>query len=327
MFENLRIAVVGATGVVGEVMLDLLSTYGHPAEQVVAMASAKSAGKTVPYGKEKVLTVFEAGAGAFDDVDVAFVSATDEVSRDLIPKIVEQGCVVIDDSAVWRMDSTVPLVIPEVNGETVEKHQGVLAIPNCSTTIMVMALWPLHRVSPIKRVVVSTYQAVSGTGAAAVEELKRQSATILAGRETLVNVYPHQIAFNLLPHIGSFEDDGSTSEEVKMVRETRKIMAIPDLVVSATCVRVPILVSHSEAVYVEFEEPMSPDEARKLLAAFPGVTVVDDPARSLYPMPIDATGKDDVFVGRIRADVSNKNGLVMWVVSDNLRKGAATNAI
>lgn len=326
MFKDLQVAVVGATGAVGQVMLELLSARGLPADHVTAMASHRSAGKKIPYGDEE-LRVVEARPKAFDGIDIALVSAIDEVSRELIPQIVEQGCLVIDDSAIWRMDPEVPLVVPEINGNDVEWSRGILSIPNCATTPLVMALWPLHRVNPVKRVIVATYQSVSGTGAAAMAELDAQNRDILDGKVPMVEQYPHQIAFNVLPQVDAFLDSGYTVEEQKIVDETRKIMHEPEIAISATCVRVPVRVSHSEAVHVELERPMSPDEARELLAAFPGVTVVDDPTSSAYPMPINATGKDDVFVGRVRQDISCPNGLVLWVVSDNLRKGAATNAV
>ena len=234
---------------------------------------------------------------------------------------------VIDDSSVFRMDPDVALVVPEVNASDLERHKGIVSIPNCSTTPLVMVLKPLMDVSPVVRVIVDTYQSVSGTGTAAVEELRTQSAQVLAGRTTEPNTYPHQIAFNALPHIEPFLDNGYTNEEMKMLYETRKILHDDNLAVSATCVRVPVLVSHSEALHIEFASPMSPAKVREILSSFPGIKVLDDPGTNVYPMPIDAAGKDEVFVGRIRQDVSHPNGIAMWVVSDNLRKGAATNAI
>jgi aspartate-semialdehyde dehydrogenase len=277
--------------------------------------------------KGEELTIEETTPELLADSDIAFVSANDDVSRDVGQLAPKQGCVVIDDSGVWRMDPSVPLVVPEVNGDDVGSHQGVLAIPNCSTTPLVLALTPLHRVNPIRRVIAATYQSVSGTGAAAMDELTKQSAQVLAGEQADAQQYPHQIAFNVLPHIGSLKEEGYYSEEVKMRQETQKIMHAPEIAISTTCVRVPVQICHSEAVHVEFEHPMSPDEARELLAAFPGIVVVDDPANAKYPMPIDATGRDETFVGRVRRDSSHPNGLAMWIVSDNLRKGAATNAV
>ena len=233
----------------------------------------------------------------------------------------------VDKSSAFRMDPDVPLVVPEVNGGDLDDHNGIVSVPNCSTTQLVMVLNPLNDANPISRVVVDTYQSVSGTGAAAVHELTKQSGDVLGGDEASPSVYPHRIAFNVLPQVESFLPNGYTQEEMKMTKETRKIMHLPDLPISATCVRVPVMVAHAEAAHIEFERSISPGEAREVLDAAPGVTVVDDPASSLYPMPVDAEGKDDVFVGRIRQDVSKTNGIALWLVSDNLRKGAATNAI
>lgn len=321
-----RVVIVGATGAVGKVALQVLEERSFPLASLRLCASPRSLGKRLPFRGEEI-AVEEANAALFAQCDIAFISATDAVSREMGRLAAQGGCVVIDDSAVWRMEPDVPLVIPEVNGGDIDGHQGILSIPNCSTTQLVMALWPLHRVNPIRRVIVDTYQSVSGTGALAVAELDRQAADVLAGRATAAEQYPHRIAFNVLPQIGSFQDDGYTSEEVKIARESRKIMHAPDLAISATCVRVPVAICHSEAVHVELERPLAPEEARKLLAAFPGVEVIDDPASAAYPMPLTGAGRDEVFVGRIRQDASNPNGLAMWVVSDNLRKGAATNAI
>ena len=321
-----RIAIVGATGAVGRVALQVLEERRFPLSSLRVCASPRSIGKTLRF-RDQVLVVEEANAALFAECDLAFVSATTAVSRELVPLAAAQGCVVIDDSSAFRMDADVPLVVPEINRGDVARHKGILAIPNCATTPLVMALWPLHQVNPVKRVTVATYQSVSGTGAAAMAELDAQARAVLDGRAPTVEQYPHQIAFNVLPQVDAFLEGGYTVEEQKMLDETRKIMHAPEIAVSATCVRVPVAVSHSEAVHVELERPMGPDEARALLSSFPGVVVVDDPASSSYPMPVDATGKDDVFVGRIRADSSNEGGLAMWVVSDNLRKGAATNAI
>ena len=321
-----RVAIVGATGAVGRVALQVLEERAFPLASLRVCASPRSLGKTLRFRGED-LVVEEANTALFAACDLAFVSATTAVSRELVPLASAEGCVVIDDSSAFRMEPDVPLVVPEINGDDVAWHKGILAIPNCSTTPLVMALWPLHRVNPVKRVIVDTYQSVSGTGAAAMAELDTQARDVLAGKPPTAEQYPHQIAFNVLPQVETFMDDGYTTEEWKVRHESRKIMHEPEIAISATCVRVPVAVSHSEAVHVEFERSMGPDEARELLSAFPGVTVVDDPASSAYPMPIDATGKDDVFVGRVRRDVSHPNGLAFWVVSDNLRKGAATNAI
>ena len=321
-----RVTIVGATGAVGKVALDVLAERAFPMESLRLTASPRSIGKRLAFNGGQIV-VEETTASIFSESDIAFISANDDISREMAAAAKEQGCVVIDDSGVWRMDAEVPLVVPEVNASDIDAHRGILSIPNCSTTPLAMTLDALRKASPIKRVVASTYQSVSGTGAAAVAELDQQSRDLLEGREAHAEQYPHQIAFNLLPHIGSFRDGGYTSEEVKMLNETRKILHEPELPISATCVRVPVPVCHSEAVSIEFELPISPDEARALLAAYPGIAVVDDPASASYPMPVDSAGKDDVFVGRIREDTALPNGLALWIVSDNLRKGAATNAV
>jgi len=323
---TLRIAIVGATGAVGRVAMDLLEARRHPPEALSLFASSRSAGKKLPYMGGQ-LTVQEATGGSFAGTDVAFISVSAAVSRALAPAAVEAGALVIDDGSAFRMEPDVPLVVPEVNGEDVEWHKDIISIPNCTTTPLVMALAALRQAAALDRVTVATYQSVSGTGAAAVRELEQQTADISAGREPGIDVYPHQIAFNALPQVDDFEADGYTKEEHKMTNETRKIMHLPDLPVSATCVRIPVPTSHSEAVHVEFDRPVEPAEARRLLESFPGVTVLDDPGAGVYPMPHQCAGADDVFVGRIRKDVSHPNGLVFWVVCDNLRKGAALNAL
>ena len=324
--QECRIAVVGATGAVGRVFLKILEERTFPASYIRLCASKRSHGKTLTVNGQE-LTVEETTPDSFRDIDIAFISASGDVSRQFAPIAVEAGALVIDDSSAFRMDPDVPLVVPEINADDLEHHKGVTAIPNCSTTQMVMALYPLHKVNPIRRIIVDTYQSVSGTGAAAMEELRVQTGQVLQGQDTQAQAYPHQIAFNLLPHIEPFMEDGYTREEWKMAVETRKIMHAPDIAISATCVRVPVYISHSEAVHIELTEPMSPEEAREILSQFPGVKVVDDPPSNIYPMPWDGADKDEVFVGRIRRDASNPRGLAMWVVSDNLRKGAALNAI
>ena len=321
-----RLVIVGATGAVGRVSLQVLEERRFPLASLRVCATPRSFGRLIPF-RGRDLVVEEANAALFAECDLAFISAGTAASRELGRLAADQGCVVIDDSAVYRMEVDVPLVVPEINGDDVGWHKGILAIPNCSATPLAMALWPLHRVDPVKRVTVATYQSVSGTGAAAMAELDAQARDLLDGNPPTVEQYPHQIAFNVLPQVETFMDDGYTTEEWKVRHESRKIMHAPEIAISATCVRVPVAVSHSEAVHVELERPMGPDEARALLSGFEGVVVLDDPASSTYPMPIDATGKDDVFVGRVRADASNEGGLAMWVVSDNLRKGAATNAV
>jgi len=324
--ERLRIGVVGATGAVGEVFLRLLEERNFPVHELRLFASPRSAGKRLRvFGEE--WTVREVGPDAFQGLDIVFISADSSVSKALAPRAVEAGAVAIDDSSAFRMDPQVPLVVPEINASDLEGHRGIVAIPNCSTTALVMALYPIHRVNRLRRVVVDTYQSVSGTGRRAMEELREQTRAVLAGREYPPQVYPYPIAFNLIPQIDDFREDGYTKEEWKMVAETRKILHEPDLAISATCVRVPVFVGHSEAVHLELERPMEPEEAREVLSAFPGVKVVDDPARRLYPTPLQGAGVDEVLVGRIRKDASHPNGLALWLVSDNLRKGAGLNAL
>jgi aspartate-semialdehyde dehydrogenase len=289
-------------------------------------ASDRSAGKKLYVGHQEIV-VKETVPESFQHVDIALFSAGTEVSRYFSPIAAKSGALVIDNSAAFRMEPKVPLVVPEVNPQDIRRHEGIIANPNCSTIQMVVALYPLHKVNPIKRIVVSTYQAVSGTGSAAMEELTTQAKLVLEGQNVVPHVYPHQIAFNLLPEIDVFLDSGYSKEEWKLVEETRKIMHAEDMAISATCVRVPVFIGHSEAVNVEFTEPMSPEEAKRILARAPGVKVLDDPSVSLYPQPWLAAGSDDVFVGRIRADSSQPKSLVMWVVADNLRKGAALNAV
>ncbi|MBI2166104.1 MAG: aspartate-semialdehyde dehydrogenase [Chloroflexi bacterium] len=321
-----NLAIVGATGAVGQVFLGILEARPFPLKRLSLFASKRSVGKRIKVRGEEV-EVREVTPGCFDGVDIAFISVSSQVSKELAPLAVRSGALVIDDSSAFRMEKDVPLVVPEINAEDLQHHKGIVAIPNCSTTQMVMALYPIHRVNPIKRIVVDTYQSVSGTGRAAMEELKQQTEALLRNGEYASKVYPHPIGFNLFPHIDSFLANGYTREEWKMVEETRKIMHAPNIAISATCVRVPVYISHSEAVHIELTRPMSVQEARETLATFPGVQVVDDVASNSYPTPIRAAGRDEVFVGRIRQDASHPNGLAMWVVSDNLRKGAALDAI
>ncbi len=322
------VAIIGATGAVGQESLEILEERKFPLALLRLFASKRSAGETRScQGKEWTIEELTPAA-SFDGVDFALISATDDISRDYGARLGAAGVVVIDDSAVFRMDPEVPLVVPEVNGHALDRMpKGIVAIPNCTTTPLVLALKPLHAAVGIKRVVVTTFQSVSGTGAAAMDELMEQTRALLAFRDVKVEVYPHQIAFNLLPHIGSFGSGGDCSEETKIVRETRKILDAPSLRVTATTVRVPVMRCHAEAVNVELERPLKANDARALLAAMPGLLVYDDPARKLYPMPLDATGKDEVYVGRIREDESVPNGLNLWLVGDNLRKGAALNAV
>ena len=321
-----RIAIVGATGAVGRVTLDVLRERAFPVGGLRLAASALSAGRTLEFAGEEI-AVEETTPALFADCDLAFISANDAVSREMAVAAKERGCVVVDDSGVWRMEEDVPLVVPEVNADDVDAHRGILAIPNCAATPIALALHALRRASPVRRVIAATYQSVSGAGAAAMAELDEQSREILSGGEARPEQRGRQIAFNLIPHIGSFRDGGYTSEETKILHETRKILHEPGLPLSATCVRVPVPVCHSAAVTVEFERPVAPGEARELLAAHPGVAVVDDPETDAYPMPADCAGRDEVFVGRVREDSALPNGLALWIVADNLRKGAAVNAV
>jgi len=311
---------------VGQEFIKILLQRKFPVSSLQLYASDRSAGRKVYVGHQEIV-VKETASDSFDNVDIALFSAGSEISKHFAPLAAKAGALVIDNSAAWRMDSRVPLVVPEVNAEDIKKHRGIIANPNCSTIQMVVALYPLHKVNPIKRITVATYQSVSGTGIAAVEELTKQAKVVLDGGNVVPHVYSHQIAFNLLPEIDVFLESGYTKEEWKLVEETRKIMHAESLAVSATCVRVPVFISHSEAIQVEFTDYMSPEEARSILSKSQGIKVLDDPNVSLYPQPWLAAGTDDVYVGRIRSDASYLNGLVMWVVSDNIRKGAALNAV
>ena len=324
--KGYRLAIVGATGLVGQEFIRVLEQRNFPIESIDMLASDRSAGKKVNFAGEDI-EVRETTADSFQEIDIALFSAGAEVSRYFSPLAVKAGAVVVDNSSAFRMDPKVPLVVPEVNPEDIRWHNGIIANPNCSTIQMVVAIYPLHRVNPIKRIVVDTYQAVSGTGKAAIDELTTQSRQILNGQSVIPHVYPHQIAFNALPEIGVFLDNGYTKEEWKMVEETRKIMHADEIAVSATCVRVPVYTGHSEAVSIEFASVMSPDDASRFLAQAPGVKLLDDNSISLYPQAWPSAGTDEVFVGRIRQDASCATGLVMWVVADNLRKGAALNTV
>jgi aspartate-semialdehyde dehydrogenase len=326
MKNKLTIAVVGATGAVGREMLATLHGRDFPATDIRAFASARSAGSTVPYGEE-TLTVQELGEDSFAGIDLAIFSAGGSTSKKFAPHATQAGCVVVDNSAAWRMDARCPLVVPEVNADALEEHDGIIANPNCSTIQMVVALKPLHDAATIRRVVVSTYQAVSGTGQKGIEELERQVRDMFNGRETEHRAYPYRIAFNVLPHIDVFQENDYTKEEMKMVDETVKIFNDPGVKVTATCVRVPVFYGHSESVNIETEKHLSPAEARAILAQAPGVRVFDNPRELIYPMPFYCAGEDETYVGRIRADESIANGLNIWIVCDNIRKGAALNTV
>ncbi len=326
MSNNPVVAVVGATGAVGREMLKTLEQRNFPAEEVIALASARSAGSRIPY-KGQELKVQELGNDSFKGINLAIFSAGGSISEKYAPVAVKSGCVVVDNSSAWRMDENVPLIVPEANPHALEKHKGIIANPNCSTIQMVVVLKPLHDVGKIKRVIVSTYQAVSGSGQKAVEELESQVRQLLSMQEVEPRVYPYQIAFNCLPHIDVFLDNDYTKEEMKMVNETRKIMEDDNIKVTATTVRVPVFYGHSESVNIETEKKISSKEARAILSQAPGIKVLDNPLEKVYPMPLSAAGEDETFVGRIREDETVANGLNMWIVADNIRKGAALNAV
>ncbi len=324
--KGYEIAIVGATGLVGQEFIKLLEQREFPMNSVRLLASDRSAGKKM-FVSHTEIKVEEALPESFEGIDIALFCAGAETSRYLSPLAAQSGAVVIDNSSAFRMIDTVPLVVPEVNPEDIRWHNGIIANPNGSTIQMVVALYPLHKVNPIKRIVVDTYQSVSGTGSAAVAELTTQARQVLDGKNTVPHVYPHQIAFNVLPEIDVFLDNGYTKEEWNMVEETRRIMHAPDIAISATCVRVPVFIGHSESVHVELTHHMSPSDVRNILAQAPGVKLLDDPTVSLYPQPWPIGGTDEVNVGRIRRDNSHPNGIVMWIVADNVRKGAALNAV
>lgn len=329
MTKKLNIAIVGATGAVGEALLTILEERKFPVAELYPLASASSKGKSVRFRNQQ-WDVEDVAMFNFNDVDIAFFSAGSTVSEKYVPVAVAAGCIVIDNTSCFRYEDDIPLVVPEVNPERIADYtkRGIIANPNCSTIQMLVALKPIYDAVGISRINVATYQAVSGTGKEAISELIAQMGELLNGRPVKPVVYPQQIAFNVLPHIDDFQDNGYTREEMKMVWETHKIMEDDTLMVNPTAVRVPVLYGHSEALHIELKAPLSAADARKLLSKAPGVKVVDDPAKGKYPTPIqNATGHDDVFVGRIRQDISHPCGLNLWIVADNIRKGAATNAV
>jgi aspartate-semialdehyde dehydrogenase len=324
----MRVAVVGATGAVGSTMLGVMRERGFPADEVVAFASERSAGRTIDWG-DVDLTVQPLGEDSIQGFDLALFSAGSSVSAEWAPRFADAGAVVVDNSSQWRMHDDVPLVVAEVNATALESHRGIVANPNCTTMQTVMALGPILESSGIERVIMSTYQAVSGTGQRAVDELHRQTEAVIEAQELPAPaVYPHQIAFNVLPQVETFKGgDDYTTEERKCMRETQKILGRDDVAVSATCARVPVYTGHSVSANVQTREPLAPQECREVLASAPGVIVVDDPANAIYPTAIDVAGRDDVLVGRIRRDPSHERCLNLWIVGNNLRKGAATNAV
>ncbi len=326
MSKNVNIAILGATGAVGKELLELLAEREFPIKNLKLLASPRSAGSKVIFKGQEII-VEAVQDSSFEDVDILLASAGGSTSKAWAKKAVAAGAVVIDNSSAFRMDDTVPLIVPEINPEAAVNHQGIIANPNCTTILMGVAIYPLHQIQPIKRVVVATYQSASGAGARAMEEAKIQARDILDGKEPKAEILPYPIAFNLFPHNSPLDDQGYCEEEMKMVNETRKIFNSPEIRVSATCVRVPILRAHSETVNIEFEQPFSVEKARELIAAAPGVKLVEDWQSNYFPMPIDATGQDPVLVGRIRQDISHDCGLELWLCGDQIRKGAALNAI
>ena len=326
MTNRKNIAVVGATGAVGTVFLEMLEERKFPVADLRLCASERSLGKRITVNGDQI-EVELLSSELIEKVDMVFVSASSDISHLAASMIGDTNTILIDDSSAFRMDPDVPLIVPEVNSEALKDVKNIISIPNCSTTPLVMALKPLHDNFSLKRVIVDTYQSVSGTGSAALDELKTQTKQYLDNDSIQADVYPHQIAFNVLPHIEPFLPNGYTREEMKMLNETRKILNIPDLNLSATCARVPVMIGHSEAVHAEFHNPIDLEKSVELLRGFPGIRVVDDPISAMYPMPIDSEGDDDVLVGRIRNDMSCDNSIAFWLASDNLRKGAALNAI
>jgi aspartate-semialdehyde dehydrogenase len=326
MARPYHIAIVGATGAVGVETLEVLERRSFPVDSIKLLASDRSAGKKLPF-RGQLIEVEALDETSFIDCDLVFFSAGAEISRSYAPIAQRTGAVVIDNSSAFRMEADVPLVIPEINGEDVARHRGLIANPNCTTAVALMALYPLHRVFGLLRVFASSYQAVSGSGARAIEELKRQTEASARGETSPAKVYPHPIAFNLLPHVDSFLETGYTKEEVKLQNEGRKIMHLPQFCASVTCVRVPVYRAHSVAIHAEFERPVSVEQAREVLAKAPGLELVDEPSRNRYPMPLETAGKDNCQVGRVRRDSAFDNGLAFWVSGDQLLKGAALNAV
>jgi len=321
-----RVAILGATGAVGTELVELLASRKFPLADLKLLASPRSAGRKMRF-QDREIEVEAVGEGCFDDVDLVLASAGGAISRTWAHKAVAAGAVVVDNSSAFRMDPQVPLVIPEINPQAAAKHQGIIANPNCSTILMAVAVWPLHQVQPVERLVVATYQSASGAGARAMQEVKTQAQAILNGEEPQGSAFPYPLAFNLFLHNSKLNDRGYCEEEMKMVNETRKIFAVPEMRIAATCVRVPVLRAHSEAVNLEFAQPFEVQGAREIIKAAPGVRLVEDWQANYFPMPMEATGKDDVLVGRIRQDISHPCGLDLWLSGDQIRKGAALNAV
>lgn len=326
MPKSYRVAILGATGAVGAELLALLAERQFPLSELKLLASTRSAGQTLEFGGE-TLTVEPVGDRAFDGIDLVLASAGGSVSKQWATAVVKAGAVMIDNSSAFRMDPTVPLVVPEVNPQAIANHQGIIANPNCTTILMNVAVFPLHQIQPVRRIVAATYQSASGAGARAMEEVKAQARAILEGQVPPTEAFPYPLAFNLFPHNTPINDLGYCEEEMKMVNETRKIFGVPDLRITATCIRVPVLRAHSEAINLEFDHPFDVQVARHAISKAPGVKLVEDWSKNHFPMPIEASGENDVLVGRIRQDLSNPNSLELWLSGDQIRKGAALNAV
>lgn len=323
-----NLAIAGVTGAVGQEFLKIIEQRHFPFDSLKVLASSRSAGKKIEF-KSKEYTVEQLSKNSFDRIDIALFSAGGARSKEFAPAAAKAGAVVVDNSSAFRMDPEVPLVIPEINPEKIKEHKGIIANPNCSTIIGIVPVWTLHKANPVKRMVVSTYQAASGAGMQAMLELEKQSREILDGKKPTCKAFPYQIAFNCFSHNAALSPNGYNLEEVKMVNETRKIFDCPDIAITCTCIRIPVFRAHCESINLEFTDPITPDQVRDLLSTAPGVSLIDDRKNNRFPMPIDATGKDDIFVGRIRQDESipENRGINIWVAGDQLRKGAALNAV
>lgn len=326
MVESYRVAILGATGAVGTELMTLLEERNFPVSKLKLLASPRSAGQTLQFRGEPLI-VEAVSDRSFDGIDLVLASAGASISKAWAPKAIAAGAVVVDNSSAFRMDANVPLIVPEVNPQAAAQHQGLIANPNCTTILMAVAIYPLHLVQPIQRIVAATYQSASGAGARAMEEMKTQAQAILNGQKPVAEIFPYPLAFNLFPHNSKLNEQGYCEEEMKMVHETRKIFGVPDLQITPTCIRVPVMRAHSEAINLEFKQPFSVVQAREILSRAPGVRLVEDWSANYFPMPMDASGEDNVLVGRIRQDISHPCGLELWLCGDQIRKGAALNAI
>ena len=326
MVESYRVAILGATGAVGTELMTLLEERNFPVSKLKLLASPRSAGQTLQFRGESLI-VEAVSDRSFDGIDLVLASAGASISKAWAPKAIAAGAVVVDNSSAFRMDANVPLIVPEVNPQAAAQHQGLIANPNCTTILMAVAIYPLHLVQPIQRIVAATYQSASGAGARAMEEMKTQAQAILNGQKPVAEIFPYPLAFNLFPHNSKLNEQGYCEEEMKMVHETRKIFGVPDLQITPTCIRVPVMRAHSEAINLEFKQPFSVVQAREILSRAPGVCLVEDWSANYFPMPMDASGEDNVLVGRIRQDISHPCGLELWLCGDQIRKGAALNAI